>query len=259
MSDQGLHRFDDWTVIVTGAGSGIGKDIARRFVSEGAFVVVADIDAVAAAQQAAALGEQARPCGVDVTDAEQVRDLVAFTADWRGGLDVLVNNAGVSHRFEDALELEDSEFDRVLDINTKSLLYTAKAAVPLLRRSEHGSIAITASIGAVVIRPGASLYAASKAGAISMTKSLALELAPEVRVNCVLPTSTDTNLLRSIPGADEDWVAARYARNAENLPLKRLGTGDDVAAAIAFLSSLDAAFITGVALPVDGGRSAGGA
>ena len=259
MSDQGLHRFDDWTVIVTGAGSGIGKDIARRFVSEGAFVVVADIDAVAAAQQAAALGEQARPCGVDVTDAEQVRDLVAFTADWRGGLDVLVNNAGVSHRFEDALELEDSEFDRVLDINTKSLLYTAKAAVPLLRRSAHGSIAITASIGAVVIRPGASLYAASKAAAISMTKSLALELAPEVRVNCVLPTSTDTNLLRSIPGADEDWVAARYARNAENLPLKRLGTGDDVAAAIAFLSSLDAAFITGVALPGVGGRSAGGA
>ena len=259
MSDQGMHRFDAWTVIVTGAGSGIGKDIARRFVSEGAAVVVADIDAAAAAVQAATLGEQARPFGVDVTDPAQVRDLVAFTADWRGGLDVLVNNAGVSHRFENALELEDSEFDRVLDINTKSLLYTAKAAVPLLRRSEHGSIAITASIGAVVIRPGASLYAASKAGAISMTKSLALELAPEVRVNCVLPTSTDTNLLRSIPGADEDWVAARYARNAENLPLKRLGTGDDVAAAIAFLSSLDAAFITGVALPVDGGRSAGGA
>ena len=259
MSYHGLHRFDGWTVIVTGAGSGIGRDISRRFVSEGAFVVVADIDATAAAQQAAGLGEQARPFAVDVTVPAQVRDLVGFTADWRGGLDVLVNNAGVSHRFENALELEDSEFDRVLDINTKSLLYTAKAAVPLLRRSEHGSIAITASIGAVVIRPGASLYAASKAGAISMTKSLALELAPEVRVNCVLPTSTDTNLLRSIPGADEDWVAARYARNAENLPMKRLGTGDDVAGAIAFLSSLDAAFITGIALPVDGGRSAGGA
>ena len=88
---------------------------------------------------------------------------------------------------------------------------------------------------------------------------IALELAPEVRVNCVLPTSTDTNLLRSIPGADEDWVAARYARNAESLPMKRLGTGDDVAGAIAFLSSTDASFITGVALPVDGGRSAGGA
>jgi 3-oxoacyl-[acyl-carrier protein] reductase len=254
-----MQRFDGWSVVVTGAGSGIGKDIARRFVSEGAFVVVADIDGTAAAASASTLGERARPFAVDVTRAAEVRDLVAFTADWRGGLDVLVNNAGVSHRFENALELEDSEFDRVLDINTKSLLYTAKAAVPLLRRSAHGSIAITASIGAVVIRPGASLYAASKAAAISMTKSLALELAPQVRVNCVLPTSTDTNLLRSIPGADEDWVAARYARNAELLPMKRLGTGDDVAAAIAFLSSEEASFITGVALPVDGGRSAGGA
>ena len=250
MSDHGMHRFEGWTVIVTGAGSGIGKDISRRFTSEGAFVVVADIDASAAQKQAEALGDQARAFAVDVTSAGQVRDLVEFTADWRGGLDVLVNNAGVSHRFENAMELEDSEFDRVLDINTKSLLYTAKAAVPLLRTSAHGS---------VVIRPGASLYAASKAGAISMTKSLALELAPEVRVNCVLPTSTDTNLLRSIPGADEDWVAARYARNAESLPMKRLGTGDDVAGAIAFLSSTDASFITGVALPVDGGRSAGGA
>ncbi len=254
-----MQRFDGWAVIVTGAGSGIGKDIARRFVGEGAFVVVADIDGTAAEAAATALGEQARPFAVDVTSAAEVRDLVAFTEAWRGGLDVLVNNAGVSHRFENALELEDSEFDRVLDINAKSLLYTAKAAVPLLRRSAHGSIAITASIGAVVIRPGASLYAASKAAAISMTKSLALELAPEVRVNCVLPTSTDTNLLRSIPGADEDWVAARYARNAELLPMKRLGTGDDVAAAIAFLSSEEASFITGVALPVDGGRSAGGA
>jgi 3-oxoacyl-[acyl-carrier protein] reductase len=254
-----MHRFHGWTVIVTGAGSGIGKDIARRFVREGAYVVVADIDAEAATARATSLGEQATPFAVDVTDAAQVRDLVGFTEAWRGGLDVLVNNAGVSHRFENALELEDSEFDRVLDINAKSLLYTAKAAVPLLRRSPHGSIVTTASIGAVVVRPGASLYAASKAAAISMTRSLALELAPEVRVNCVLPTSTDTNLLRSIPGADEAWVAERYARNAESLPMKRLGTGDDVAAAIAFLASQDASFITGVALPVDGGRSAGGA
>jgi 3-oxoacyl-[acyl-carrier protein] reductase len=254
-----MQRFDGWSVIVTGAGSGIGRDIARRFVGEGARVVVADIDPEAAAAQAAALGEQARPFAVDVTKPADIQALVDFTAAEHGGLDVLVNNAGVSHRFEDAMQLEDGEFDRVLDVNTKSLLYTAKAAVPLLRRSSHGSIAITASIGAVVIRPGASLYAASKAAAISMTKSLALELAPQVRVNCVLPTSTDTNLLRSIPGADEAWVAARYARNAESLPMKRLGTGDDVAAAIAFLSSEDASFITGVALPVDGGRSAGGA
>lgn len=170
-----------------------------------------------------------------------------------------MNNVGVHHLFENAMDLPDSEFDRMLDVNAKSLLYTAKAAVPLLRRSAHGSICTTASIGAVVIRPGASLYAASKAAAISMTKSLALELAPEVRVNCVLPTSTATGLLMNIPGADPEWVRARLRRRNAETSLKRLGTGEDVAAAIAFLSSEDASFITGVALPVDGGRSAGGA
>ena len=254
-----MSRFDGYTVVVTGAGNGIGTAISRRFADEGANVVVADIDADAAATQAAALGGRARSVGVDVSQPDQVRAMVDVARDEFGGLDVLVNNVGVHHLFENAMELPDSEFDRMLDVNTKSLFYTAKAAVPLLRESAHGSICTVASIGAVVIRPGASLYAASKSAAISMTKSLAMELAPEVRVNCVLPTSTPTGLLMNIPGADPEWVQARYARNAENIPLKRLGTGDDVAAAIAFLSSDDASFITGVGLPVDGGRSAGGA
>lgn len=147
----------------------------------------------------------------------------------------------------------------MLDINLKPILHAAKEVVPVMRAGGGGSICTVASIGAVVIRPGAGPYAASKNGAISLTKSLALELAPEIRVNCVLPTSADTNLLRSMPGASEEWVAERYARNAAMLPMRRLCTGEDVAAAVAFLSSEDASFITGVALPVDGGRSAGGA
>lgn len=254
-----MSRFVGYTVVVTGAGNGIGTSISRRFADQGANVVVADLDGAAAAAHAAGLGERARPIAVDVSKPDQVATMVELARDEFGGLDVLVNNVGVHHLFQDAMDLPDSEFDRMLDINTKSLLYTAKAAVPLLRESGRGSICTVASIGAVVIRPGASLYAASKSAAISMTKSLAMELAPEVRVNCVLPTSTPTGLLKNIPGADADWVEARYAKNAENIPLKRLGTGEDIAAAIAFLSSDDASFITGVALPVDGGRSAGGA
>ena len=254
-----MSRFEGYSVIVTGGGNGMGRDIARRFVDEGASVLVADIDGAAAAAYAAELGDPAASVAVDVSDPGQVRDMVGAALDRFGRLDVLVNNVGVHHLFQDAMELPDSEFDRMLDVNTKSLLYTAKAAVPHLRASGRGSICTVASVGAVVIRPGASLYAASKAASISMTKSLALELAPEVRVNCVLPTSTDTGLLKNIPGADPAWVQERYARNAANLPMKRLGTGADIAAAIAFLSSDDASFITGVALPVDGGRSAGGA
>ncbi|MCA0329020.1 MAG: SDR family oxidoreductase [Actinobacteria bacterium] len=254
-----MRRFEGYSVIVTGGGNGMGRDIARRFVEEGASVLVADIDGAAAAAQAAELGAAAAAAAVDVSDPAQCSTMVQAALDHAGRLDVLVNNVGVHHLFENAMDLPDSEFDRMLDVNTKPLLYTAKAAVPHLRASGRGSIVTVASIGAVVIRPGASLYAASKSASIAMTKSLALELAPEVRVNCVLPTSTDTGLLRNIPGADPEWVRARYARNAENLPMKRLGTGDDVAAAIAFLASDDASFITGVALPVDGGRSAGGA
>lgn len=254
-----MSRFDGYTVVVTGAGNGIGTAISRRFADEGAHVVVADIDAAAAAAHAASLGERARSVAVDVSKPGEVAAMIDVAREDFGGLDVLVNNVGVHHLFQDAMELPDSEFDRMLDVNTKSLLYTAKAAVPHLRASGRGSICTVASVGAVVIRPGASLYAASKAASISMTKSLALELAPEVRVNCVLPTSTDTGLLKNIPGADPAWVQERYARNAANLPMKRLGTGADIAAAIAFLSSDDASFITGVALPVDGGRSAGGA
>lgn len=254
-----MRRFEGRSVIVTGGGNGMGRDIARRFVDEGAQVLVADIDGGAASSYAEELGSQARAVQVDVSKPDQVGAMVDAAVDAFGRLDVLVNNVGVHHLFEDAMDLPDAEFDRMLDVNTKSILYTAKAAVPHLRASGSGSICTVASIGAVVIRPGASLYAASKSASISMTKSLALELAPEVRVNCVLPTSTATGLLMNIPGADPEWVRARYARNAENLPMKRLGTGEDVAAAIAFLSSEDASFITGVALPVDGGRSAGGA
>lgn len=254
-----MSRFEGYAVIVTGGGNGMGRDIARRFVDEGASVLVADIDGGAAEAYAAELGAGAASVAVDVSDPAQVATMVEAALDSFGRLDVLVNNVGVHHLFQDAMELPVSELDRMLAVNTSSVVHTAHAAVPHLRASGRGSICTVASIGAVVIRPGASYYAASKAASMSLTRSLALELAPEVRVNCVLPTSTDTGLLKNIPGADPEWVRERYARNAANLPMKRLGTGADVAAAIAFLSSDDASFITGVALPVDGGRSAGGA
>lgn len=253
-----MDRFSGYRVIVTGAGGGIGRAIAARFVSEGARVVVADISAETSSATARDLGDLAIAVTADVSRRTEVDALITSSVDLMGGLDIMVNNVGVHHLFEPALDLPDSEFDRMLDVNTKSLLYTTKAATPHLRLSGRGSICTIASIGAVVIRPGASLYAASKSAAIAFTKATALELAPQVRVNCVLPTSTPTGLLTSVPGVDAESIEARYARNADLLPMKRLGTGEDIAGAVAFLSSPDASFITGIALPVDGGRSAGG-
>ena len=253
-----MQRFTGYRVIVTGAGSGIGRAIATRFVAEGARVVIADISEETAHATAKELGPQATPAVVDVAHREEVDQLISSSVAHLDGLDVMVNNVGVHHLFQPALDLPDSEFDRMLEVNTKSLLYTTRAAAPHLRDSGRGSICTIASIGAVVIRPGASLYAASKSAAIAFTKATALELAPQVRVNCVLPTSTPTGLLTSVPGVDADSIQERYARNADLLPMKRLGTGEDIAGAVAFLSSPDASFITGIALPVDGGRSAGG-
>ena len=254
-----MHRLEGYRVIVTGAGNGIGRDIATRLASEGARVLVADIDERAATAHAASLGAGAAAIGVDVSRPDQVTTMVDHAVETFGGLDVLVNNVGVHHLFAPVFDLPDSELDRMLDVNTKPVLYTARAAAPHLQASGRGSICTVASVGAVVIRPGASLYATSKAATIALCRSLAIELAPHVRVNCVLPTSTATGLLTSTPGADVDQIRERYERNAGLQPLQRLGTGADIAAAVAYLSSEDASFVTGVALPVDGGRSLGAA
>jgi len=250
------------TVLITGGARRVGAAICRRLHLAGANLMLHYRTSAGEARLLQAELNHIRPDSValiqaDLLDIAKLPAVVEQTVQTYGQLDALVNNA--SSFFQTPIgDITAANWNDLLGTNLQAPLFLAQAAAPALKRAQGAIVNIT-DIHAERPLKNFVVYSIAKAGLMGLTRSLARELAPEVRVNCVLPTSTDTNLLRSIPGADEDWVAARYARNAENLPLKRLGTGDDVAAAIAFLSSLDAAFITGVALPVDGGRSAGGA
>lgn len=255
-----MRRFEGRVVLVTGAASGFGEATARRFHAEGAAVVVADVDEDNAKRVAAALGTDALAVGVDVRVDARVRAMVAATTAAFGRLDVLVNNAGIIHAKAPLEEIDDATFDRVVDVNLRGVVHGFRHGVPALRASGGGVVLNTASVGALLPRRHTALYSATKAGILSLTRTAAMDLAPEIRVNAVCPLAAATPFLAGSAGdraALPEYVA-RIRQDAErSVPLGRLATPDDVAAAFAFLASDDAAFITGVALPVDGGRTAG--
>ena len=252
-----VERFVGKTVIVTGAGSGFGEAIAKRFAREGASVVVADIDAKRAERvvvEIMAGDGKARSIRTDVANAESVRAMIDFAVSAYGGLDVLVNNAGFTHRSGPAWELDEAEYDRVFATNTKGVWLGVKYAVPVMR-AKGGVIVNTASIGAVSPRPGVTVYNATKGAVVTLTRGLAVELARfNIRVNAVNPVAADTPFMRGALGGDHLPDENRAALIA-GIPLRRLTEPADVAAAVTFLASADAAFLTGVCLPVDGGRS----
>jgi 3-oxoacyl-[acyl-carrier protein] reductase len=252
-----MQRFNDQVVVVTGAGSGFGKAIARRFAAEGAAVLVADIVPAAVEQVVAEIagsGGRAHGSVTDVSRADAVRDMIAAAVERFGGLDVLVNNAGFSHRSGPAWDLDEADYDRVFATNTKGVWLGVKYAVPVMR-AKGGVIVNTASIGAVAPRPGVTVYNATKGAVMTMTRGLAVELARfNIRVNAVNPVAADTPFMRGALGTESLPDANRAALIA-GIPLRRLTEPSDVAAAVTFLASADAAFLTGVCLPVDGGRS----
>lgn len=252
-----MQRFEGKVVVVTGAGSGFGAAMSRRFAEEGAAVVAADInaenaDAVTAEINAA--GGRATSAHTDVASADAVEAMIRTATQAYGRLDVLVNNAGFSHRIGNAWELSEEDFDRVYATNTKGVWLGVKFAVPVMIEQGGGVIINTASIGAVAPRPGSTVYNSTKGAVMTMTLGLAVDLARyKIRVNALNPVAADTGFMRTALG-DELPDANRQAL-IKGIPLRRLTEPADVAAAAAFLASDEAEFLTGVCLPVDGGRS----
>lgn len=239
--------------LVTGAGSGIGRATALRLAAEGARVACADRVAERAEQTAKAIGTaggEAFALGVDVTDPTACERMVAdVLARWRG-LTTVVNSAGVRAEGND-LTPPPAEWERVLDVNLGGTYYTSRAALPALAGSGSGSITNLASIYGLVGGSLSPAYAASKGAVANLTRQMALQWAPSVRVNCVCPGVIETPMTEE-PRRDATWRAWQLERH----PLRRFGQPEEVAAAILWLASDDASFVTGVALPVDGGYTA---
>lgn len=245
-------KLEGRAAIVTGAASGFGEGIARRFAAEGARVVVADINEPGGKAVAASL-PGAIFVKADVSTAEGAEAMAGAAVKAFGGLDILVNNAGWTHRNKPMLEVTEAEFDRIYAVNVKSLFHTARSAVPEMKKRGGGVILNIASTAGVRPRPGLTWYNGSKGAAITLTRSMAAELAPEkIRVCAINPVIGETGLLGEFMGG-EDTPELR-AKFVSTIPLGRMSRPKDIADAALFLCSDEAEFLTGVCLEVDGGR-----
>jgi len=250
-------RVQNKSIIVTGAGGGIGKGIAKRLAAEGAKVIVNDINATLGEKVVAeivAAGGTATFFAADVTKSDDVRSLVAAAVQRYGTLDVVVNNAGWTHRNQSALEVSEDAFDKCFTVNVKSIYLATIHATPVFRAHGGGSFINIASTAAVRPRPGLTWYNGSKGAVITISKSLAAELGPDnIRVNCINPVfNPDTGLATEFAGGP--LTEERMAKFRASIPLGRFSTALDVANAALYLASDEAAFISGVCIEVDGAR-----
>ena len=245
-------RLSGKVAVVTGGGSGMGAAICRRFVEEGARVVVVDNRADRGEPIARSLGESAVFVDADVSRDADVRKMIDTAVERFGRIDVLVNNAGAPQPPTPITETTESDFDRLMAVNAKAIFLAARRAVPIMRKQGGGVIINTVSVAAIRPRPNLTAYNTSKGAALVMTKSLAIELAPDrIRVNAVCPGPADTPMLSTFVGGDSPEKRAAFL---STIPLGRLCTPDDVANAMVYLASEESSFVTGAVLDVDGGR-----
>ena len=242
-------RLQDKVAVVTGGAQGFGEGIAKRFVAEGARVVVADLNEAGAKNVAARLGKHAVSCRADVSKSADVKAMVGLAQSAFGRLDIVLNNAGTTHVNKPLLDVTEAEFDRIFAVNVKSIYLAALHAVPIFKKQGGGVILNIASTAGLRPRPGLTVYNSSKGAVNVMTKSMAVEFAPDkIRVNALCPVAGDTPLLASFlgPNTREAFI--------KTVPLGRLSTPEDIATGAVFLCSDEANFFTGVCLEVDGGR-----
>lgn len=233
---------------------GFGAEIAATFAREGAKVVILDVNADGAKAMADTIGDSARAIGGDVTRSQDIGRAVSAAMDFGGRLDIVVNNAGWSHRNKPVLDVTEEEFDRIYDINVKSIFHMTRAAVPLMRDAGGGVMLNIGSTAGIRPRPGLTWYNSSKGAVNLLSRSLAVELAPhKIRVNCIAPVMGATGLLETFMGMPD--TPENRAKFVATIPWGRLSEPKDIANACLFLASDEAEFITGVVLEVDGGRT----
>jgi 3-oxoacyl-[acyl-carrier protein] reductase len=246
-------RLEGKVAIVTGAASGFGRGIAEAFAREGARVVVADLDTKGAAAVASGIGTAAVPFTCDVSRKADVDGLVAAAVKAFGGLDILVNNAGITHKNQSLMTVTEAQFDRIYAVNVKSIYLTTLAAVPEMEKRGGGSIINTASTAGLRPRPGLTWYNGSKGAVLTLTKSMAAELAAKnIRVNAINPVIGETGLLSEFMGLPD--TPENRAKFIAGIPLGRMSKPSDIANAAVFLADPASEFITGIAIEVDGGR-----
>lgn len=249
-----MGMLEGKVAIVTGAASGFGAEISRLYVAEGAKVVVADLNEAGARKVAGALGASAIGVQCDVAVRADVEALVAAALKQFGKIDIVVNNAGYTHRNTAMLDVDEAAFDRCFDVNVKAIYLMAQAVVPILRSQKSGVIINVGSVSGIRPRPGLVWYAASKAAANLLSKAMAAELGPDnIRVNAICPVMSPTGMIEDFMGMAN--TPENRAKFTGSIPMGRLAAPLDIAKAALYLASDLADFITGVELPVDGGRS----
>ncbi len=249
--------MQDKRVLITGSSRGIGLATAEAYLKAGAMVAIngTSIDSVATALEGLAAGESAVAAPGDVSTADGCHAVVNMAADALGGLDILVNNAGV-YRIAWIADTAEADWDAVLDVGLKAAFFCTQAAAPALKDS-HGSIVNIASAAGLAAYPGVTAYCAAKGGLVHLTKAMAMELAPDVRVNVVCPGPVDTDMGQLNLDLSLGLEEAKRAF-AKTVPLDRIADAHEIAETVLWLTSDAASFITGAALAVDGGRTAGG-